>query len=342
MLIHIKGIILNQCLFSSFNKVYFDINFIASPLNYMGGKYKLLNQILPILLHKNADCKLFIDLFCGGANVGVNIAKILNNTNIILNDKNEALCGILSLFKNNNFNQLCEEIEKIINNFNLSNSALNGYDFYKCNSAKGLSSFNKKGFLELKMQYNKENDMSKRNLLLFILIIFSFNNQIRFNQKGEFNLPCGKRDFNLKMKNKLYNFMEILKQENIEIKSQDFRDFADNNFLKLLQNSKTLFYVDPPYFLAQASYNENNAWSENDENDLLEFLEILNFKKINFAFSNVIFHKGKTHSILHKWINKNQNFNCHYLKFSYKNCNYNKNIKKNQNLESNEVLITNF
>ena len=40
---------------------------IKSPLNYIGGKYKILPQILP-LFPKNIDT--FIDLFAGGCNVG--------------------------------------------------------------------------------------------------------------------------------------------------------------------------------------------------------------------------------------------------------------------------------
>lgn len=39
------------------------MNYIKSPLNYTGGKYKLLPQILP-LLPNNIDT--FIDLFGGG------------------------------------------------------------------------------------------------------------------------------------------------------------------------------------------------------------------------------------------------------------------------------------
>lgn len=38
-------------------------NYIQSPLNYTGGKYKLLNQLVP-LFPKNINT--FIDLFGGG------------------------------------------------------------------------------------------------------------------------------------------------------------------------------------------------------------------------------------------------------------------------------------
>lgn len=44
-------------------------NYIKSPLNYTGGKGKLLSQILP-LFPKNID--ILVDLFCGGGNLGIN------------------------------------------------------------------------------------------------------------------------------------------------------------------------------------------------------------------------------------------------------------------------------
>lgn len=44
--------------------------YIKSPLNYVGGKYKLLPQILP-LFPKNIDT--CIGLFGGGFNVGINV-----------------------------------------------------------------------------------------------------------------------------------------------------------------------------------------------------------------------------------------------------------------------------
>ena len=46
------------------------MDYIKSPLNYTGGKYKLLPKILP-LFPKEID--RFIDLFCGGCNVSINV-----------------------------------------------------------------------------------------------------------------------------------------------------------------------------------------------------------------------------------------------------------------------------
>lgn len=45
-------------------------NYIKSSLNYTGGKYKLLPQILPLFL---TNLSTFVDLFGGGFNVGMNV-----------------------------------------------------------------------------------------------------------------------------------------------------------------------------------------------------------------------------------------------------------------------------
>ena len=39
-------------------------SYIKSPLNYVGGKYKLLNEIIPLFPN---DINTFVDLFGGGA-----------------------------------------------------------------------------------------------------------------------------------------------------------------------------------------------------------------------------------------------------------------------------------
>lgn len=295
--------------------------FILSPLNYTGSKFKLLAQILPLFPQ---NMSIMLDLFCGGGSVGINVEA----KNIIMNDKLKELIDILDLFQNCDLKAILQEIAKIIKDAGLSHTALFGYEFYHCSSSVGVAKYNKKAFNALKAEYNK----SKNPLLLFVLIVFSFNNQIRFNAKGEFNLPCGKRDFNTKMQEKLLCFIKALQQKNIRLENKDFRDF-DIGIL----DKNSLVYIDPPYFLATASYNENKGWSLNDEKDLLEFMQILDAKKVKFALSNVLFHKGKEHLILQKYLNENSHFQTHFLNFSYKNCNY-----QTKRSESCEVLVKNY
>lgn len=296
-------------------------NFISSPLNYTGGKYKLLPQIMPLFPQ---NISMAVDLFCGGASVGINMKA----NNIILNDSLTQLTQIYQTLKKQNLQEIFKIIWDIIATFELSNSAKMGYEFYQCDSQSGLSSFNKDKFLQLRNRYNKD----KNTLDLFVLIVFAFNNQIRFNAKGHFNLPCGKRDFNANMQEKLKQFTTTLQKKNIEILNNDFREF-DISIL----DSQSFAYIDPPYFLATATYNENRAWSLQDELDLLEFLKILDSKKIRFALSNVICHKGKEHVILKKWLENNAHFRTFFLDFNYKNCNY-----QTKRAESTEVLIVNY
>ena len=120
---------------------------IKSPLNFTGGKYKLLPQLLPLFPD---DVHAFVDLFCGGCNVAVNVAA----EKIICNDKDEKLISLLSFFKRTTFSDLFQKIKKIIADFNLSDSNANGYDFYNCNSSSGLGNFNRNGFTALRDKFN--------------------------------------------------------------------------------------------------------------------------------------------------------------------------------------------
>lgn len=294
---------------------------IQSPLNYTGGKYKLLPQLLPLL--PKTEC--FVDLFAGGANVGINS----HARTIILNDSNKCVLDIFNLFKNKPIDLLLSDIKNIIEKYELSDTYNYGYKHYNCDSQNGLSNYNKERFLKLRIDYNT----TKEILLLYVLIVFAFNNQIRFNQKGEFNLPVGKRDFNKKMQLKLIDFVQKLQSKNIILSNYDFRDFNLDNLPK-----DTLIYCDPPYLITTASYNENNGWNEKDELDLLHFLDKINQKGLKFALSNVIQAKNQENIILTNWIAKN-NYICHFLDKSYANSNYQ---RKDKDSKSSEVLITNY
>lgn len=299
---------------------------LACPFNYTGGKYKLLPQIKPLL----AETSSFLDLFAGGCNVGINS----NSSKIIFNDSNTELIGLLDHFKISNTESILGEIDDIIKKYNLSRTDLYRYEYYQCNSSEGLAAYNKKNYLKLRNDYNDQIKQGNSVWnMLYVLIVYSFNNQIRFNKKGEFNLPVGKRDFNSRMRNKLRLFCEALKKRDIQFINEDFRDIK----LELLQPN-TLIYCDPPYLITTATYNESGIWTENDEIDLLNYLEKADEMGLKFALSNVLSSKGKKNIILTNWIQDN-NFKVHQLNKSYSNSNYQ---RKNRNSSSDEVLITNY
>lgn len=299
---------------------------IISPLNYTGGKFELLDQLKP--LFPKTSC--FLDLFSGGGNVGINS----ENTKIIFNDKNKNVIDLLEFFKNTETKSLLKRIDDTIKDYGLSNTSLFGYEYYGCNSSKGLSEYNKDKFLKLRNDFNNtEKNGNKDLIMLYVLIVFSFNNQIRFNRKGEFNLPVGKRDFNSKMRSKLVLFSEALKKNDTSFLNKDFREID----FKLLP-ADTFIYCDPPYLITTATYNENGSWTNEDEIDLLNFLYKANELDFKFALSNVLSAKNKTNILLKEWIESN-GYYCHHLLKSYSNSNYQ---RKNKNIASEEVLITNY
>ncbi len=297
--------------------------FVKSPLNYTGGKHKLLPQITKLFPD---DIKTFYDVFSGGANVGINATA----KNIICIEKNRYVVDLLKLIQNDNFEDLNQKVIDIIDNFGLSQSYIKGYEYYGVDSSSGLGRYNKDAFLKLRNEFNKE---KTRIDLLLVLVLYSFNNQIRFNSKGDFNLPVGKRDYNGSSRKNIAAFSQISNEKKIAFKSCDFRDIE-----QMLLGKDDFVYLDPPYLLGLASYNEMGGWTEKDEKDLYSLLTRLDKKGIRFALSNVLEHKGKINKIMKEWAGKYQ-YKVHKLDYHYRNSNYHSTAK---NSKTTEVLITNY
>ena len=283
---------------------------IKSPLNYIGGKYKILKQILPYF---PTEINSFVDLFAGGCNVGINVTA----KKIYFNDNLTFLVEMYRAFLNQEINEVISYIEARVKEFDLSLT-------------------NEDGYKRLRAIYNLE----KKPLDLFVLIAFTFNHQIRFNNSHEFNNPFGRErsSFNLKMKENLISFLNELHNKEIVLSSMDFDKF---DFTGL--NSSDFVYCDPPYLITTGTYNDGKrgftGWSEKEEKLLLEILDNLNKKDIKFALSNVLVHKGKSNDTLKEWVNKNQYY-VNYLDYHYANSNYQTRVRDKK--ASVEVLITNY
>lgn len=299
---------------------------IKSPLNYTGGKFKLLPQILP-MFPKNIDN--FYDLFCGGANVGANAVS----KKVHCNDINEKVIHLFQYLQKVPANQLLKMIDDTVLEHNLTDSRTYGYSHYQCDSSSGLASVNKESFIELKKEYNSlTTNSDRKNLLFYLLIIFGFNNQIRFNKKDQYNMPVGKRDFNSNMRKNFTAFIEHIQTHNIQFTSKNYHE------VDIEHSGNSFVYVDPPYLITTATYNESDGWNETKEVELLKYLKTLSDNGIKFALSNVIEHKNNKHIVLDEWVKEN-NFNCHLLNFSYANSSYQ---LKDKTAVTQEVLITNY
>lgn len=268
---------------------------------------------------------MFVDLFAGGGNVGLNVKA----NNIIFNDIESDVVKLIECFAQNTYDYMHSEIHKIIEHYGLSDTSKYGYDHYGCNSSQGVAKVNKEGYLKLRDDYNNG---KQDPVTFYTMLVFAFNNQIRFNSKGEFNMPVNKRDFNKNLQKNLARFMERLKEVDIRFTSNDFRRLD----IKKLSISDFV-YCDPPYLITNAAYNEQGGWNEDDESDLLLLLDNLNENKIRFALSNVLESKGKVNSILANW---SQKYHIHDLNSNFANSNYQ--TKNRDRNSTREVLITNY
>ena len=278
---------------------------IKSPLNYTGGKYKLLPQILPYFPN---DINTFVDLFAGGCNVGINIKA----NNIICNDINKVVIDLMHDWNRLNSEQALKILEQTINKYNLSKT-------------------NEEGFKNIRQDYN---DGNKSWNIFYAMLTNAFNYQIRFSKQGNYNMPFGRNrsSFNPTLKKNFIKYIDKLNNINISFTNKDFRDLKMESL-----NSNDFVYCDPPYLISCASYNEQDGWNKDCEKDLLNLLDSLNNKGIKFALSNVLENKGKSNDILKDWCEK---YNTIHLNNTYGNCNYHAKDKSSNTTD--EVLIINY
>lgn len=248
-----------------------------SPLNYIGSKTKLVNDIKKYLPNEYGD---FYDIFGGGFNVGINV----KNHNVIYNDINHFVKEIIESIDNKDTYLFIKEVKKYI------------YQF-------GLEKGNKEAYLKARNYYNHSTKSKKNPILLFTIIMYGFQQQIRFNSSHEFNNPAGVRWFNEKILEKLISFSRVIKEECNLYYSKDYIKVIDN------VKENDFVYLDPPYMLTTGSYNDGkrgfNGWNLELEEQLMTQLNKLNNNKIKFMLSYVIEHKSKTNSKITNWVKEN-------------------------------------
>lgn len=283
---------------------------IKSPMNYIGGKHKILNQLLD-LFPKNIS--MFYDVFGGGGSVSLNV----ESKYVYYNDIVPYVSELFETVKGEDSEILIEKIKYVIKEYDLNKT-------------------NKEGFETLRKFYNEGN---KEWYIFYTLMCFSFNNQYRFNNKHEYNSSFGyhKSCFTKHTEEKFKLFSDRLNNIDIIFSSLDFReiDFSsadENDFV----------YLDPPYLITCGNYNDGKrgfkGWSKQDDLDLMNLCDKLNNQGVKFGMSNVIEHKGLLNQELIDWCKKN-NYLMIYINNNYNNCNYQNNNKR---FKTQEVYICNY
>jgi adenine-specific DNA-methyltransferase len=247
----------------------------ASPLNYIGSKAKLIDEIREHL--PNEEISTFVDAFGGGLNVGINI----NADSVIYNDNNHIVSELMNSFKENDTYKYLLYIRQKIKKFGLEKK--NGEAYYKARD-----------------YYNSLPVKKRDSKLLYTIIMYGFNQQIRFNSNHEFNNPVGMRWMNEKVLEKMISFSRAVKQKQVIFHSFSYDEIEEEI------NPNTFYYMDPPYLLTTGAYNDGKrgftGWNEQTENQFLKFADRLHENGNHFMISYVLDHNGKSNETVKSWI----------------------------------------
>lgn len=293
-----------------------------SPFFYVGDKFKLVPQLKE---HFPADIDRFIEPFCGGGSVFLNV----DAESYLVNDIDSYMIALHKMLfsYSNDVDGFWSKLNEIINSYGLSASFLGRTvpDEYKTNFVKTYyAKFNKESYIKLRADFNDD----KSDLLkLYVLLIYGFNRMLRFNGNGDFNLPVGNVDFNQNVVNALNSYFEYIFEKDITFYNMDFEKFL----AKVEPTTDDFIYLDPPYLISFSEYNK--LWNTDTEHRLLNLLYELDKKNIRFAISNIIKHKNMYNETFDIWAKK---YNVIDITSNY--ISFHDNTQKG----SYEVLVTNY
>ena len=241
-----------------------------SPLNYIGSKGRIIKEIKE---YSNTLYTQFLDAFGGGFNVGINMGQVP----VIYNDINWFVKDLIESFKKNDTYNYVLYMRRTISKF-------------------GLEKANTESYQKARDYYNSFPVENRDPRLLFVIILYGYQQQIRFNGSHEFNNPVGMRWFNDKVLEKMVSFSRVIKEGDFSFYCDSYLDFEERI------DESTFVYLDPPYMLTNGAYNDGKrgfkGWNKDLESELFEFLNRLNARNIHFMLSYVIEHKGKKNNDL--------------------------------------------
>lgn len=249
-----------------------------SPLNYIGSKARVIPAIRENL---PSDIDDFIDAFGGGFNVGINI----RSESVVYNEYNHFVKELIESFWQYDTFSYIVYMKKMIRRFELEPGRKDAY-------------------LNVRDYYNSLPEDKRDPRLLLVVILYSFQQQIRFNSNHGFNNPVGMRWFNDNLLEKLVSFSRRIKELNVCFSCADYTDT-----FRYVDDGHTFVYLDPPYMLTNGSYNDGKrgfkGWDVSQEAALFEFLDKLNHEGSRFMLSYVVEHKGKVNQNLVNWTQDN-------------------------------------
>lgn len=222
-------------------------------LKWAGGKYRVLDRILRELPAGSR----FVEPFAGSCAVSLNVRF-----------KKALVCDA-----NPDLIHLYQHIQR------------EGEGFIQaCQSLFTPETNTKKRYLELREEFNNCQDSRRRAALLVYLNRHAFNGLVRYNTKGQFNVPFGKYKAPYFPLKEMADFLQKVRETDTRFVCCDFREA----FARLEKGD--VVYCDPPYVpLSETSSftaYAGNAFSMHDQRDLAALSQAAHAKGIPVLLSN--------------------------------------------------------
>lgn len=238
---------------------------VAAPkpfLKWVGGKGRLLDQLMPYFIEARKDEGKYFEPFFGGGAAFFALAPVSGR----INDVNKALMGAYQNVKNS-VGAVITELEVLEREYLVLDLDARQEYYY-----------------ERRDEYNQEShETIRKSALLIFLNKTCFNGVYRENKKGGFNVPHGRyANPTICDKDTLRTTSKAL--QHVEISSGSFEDAVKD------AKKGDFVYFDPPYYpltptSSFTSYSADNFLDE-DQRHLKRVMDDLTKRGVKVAMSN--------------------------------------------------------
>lgn len=221
-------------------------------LKWLGGKSKLAEAIYD-KFPKNFNN--YWEPFLGSGSLALHVFQN-TDCNLFLSDCSPSLMNFYKVLRNDRERvHLYSNLIEITKKFN-----------EKKDYSKTTLEEQEKIYYEYREEYNTlEISTIRKSAIFYFLNKTSFNGVMRYNSKGGYNVPFGKRSIFLDL-NLLEGFAQFLRSPRVEIYESDFRNSDPRQ--------GDVVYLDPPYhpLTETANFGKYNSegWSDQDEKEMRE------------------------------------------------------------------------
>jgi len=238
-------------------------NAVPKPfLKWVGGKGRLLEQLMPYFNEARKDEGKYFEPFFGGGAAFFALAPVSGQ----INDINKALMGTYQNVKTN--------VDAVITELAVLEQEYTSLD------ADGRQEY----YYERRTEYNQEHhDTIRKTALLIFLNKTCFNGVYRENKSGGFNVPHGR-----------YANPTICDKDTLRTTSKALQHviISSGSFEDAVKDAKEgdFVYFDPPYYpltptSSFTSYSADN-FLDNDQHHLKRVIDNLTKRGVKVAMSN--------------------------------------------------------